>query len=234
MRALIITSCSKRKLFDDNVPDNNKLFASDKLNDNWAMKTNNLRAQGYETSAYNMYVGKLYRKNNRGDLGPIKEAFEILDNCKEEYNHYYLSAGYGIIERNESIVPYDISFAGTMIKKQTCYSKRDWANDVLKVNDTLENLVKKEDDSGKRIYVLIIFVLSTNYTKVVDLGRLVRSLEEKQKILYIDNPKNISLTNSKLKVIDPSGYFRSNYTNRGIAFKELVSKYDLIDIYKLI
>lgn len=224
MKALLITSCTKRKVFDHQIDSSEsleKLSAEDFFLDN-QVKKHKLAKAGFECEAFDMYTGPQYGKRD-GKLGPIREAVRILRNQGVEFDHYILSAGYGLIKSNEKILPYDVSFqySNRYFGQQTngkYNSFLEWGS-FLKVRADLDNLIKDYD--------LIVFLLAMQYTEVLNLNINPLNLSGKQKVLYIDSPESLQHPSKKFLILNPANYDCNklrcnNLQKRGSLFLQMV------------
>ena len=241
-KALIITSCTGDKKYDKKVDEKKVIYAGDiyfnEKKHGQDEKEAYLIEKHMQCKAYDMYVGPQYGPDSKGKLGPIKEAFELLKmNNIDNYDHYILSAGYGLIKSDKLIVPYDISFNYPSKEKDKLKDVRvqtehkidnykKWG-EFIKVRESLNDLIKNED------YYLIIFLLANRYTTVLDLNNTPLDLNEKQKVLYIDNKKNLKLNNSKnFKIIEPCKFDDGRYGKKGSTFNYKIRGYLFRDLVK--
>lgn len=99
--------------------------------------------------AKNLYVGKQQRR--------ITEAVDSLTTKGYEVDRYFISAGFGLIQADERLPPYEATF-NNMAK-----AERDERSQRFKLTERIESLVEDEDFS------LVFFALGSKYYGAFDL-----------------------------------------------------------------
>ena len=215
IRTLIVTSCTADKLLDGQMKSLglSGLSASDFYYNNTA-KIATLKNNGLQRDAYSMYVGRQYGPYKNGKFGPVKEAISNLKATGLQFDHYIVSAGYGIIKSTDLIVPYDVSFnhSAEYFRNETnnnCRNFKQWG-DFLQIRITFDSLIEKYD--------LIIVLLASKYTEVLKLDKQSLSLSPQQKILYFDSPDKLPAPSKQFEIIDPMQFNNNKYASKGSAF----------------
>jgi hypothetical protein len=145
MRILIITSCTGEKKYKPE----NQLVLNDFTQigkDLFAQKENDLK--GYRAPAGEMYTGQQHIRLMRG--------LELLRNACSDVtiDLKIVSAGYGLLDEDSPIVPYEATFNGMKAKVL-----REWA-DLLKIPESILSTIKGYD--------LSIFLLGQGYLKAIN------------------------------------------------------------------
>ena len=156
MKTLIITSCTSSKLEN---PNNslNKRDLEDK--NNTLKKTNNLNSY----KAINLYTGRQHLHIKEG-VSLLRENFE-----DEIFDIKIVSAGYGLVDENDEIYPYDISFSNMKAKELDEWAKK------LKIREDLDDVINDYD--------LILFLLGIKYLRSVRLP--LENLDSTQKLIFL-------------------------------------------------
>jgi hypothetical protein len=139
LKITIISSCTKKKRGKINTPLNLKQLKQIKSGESPVFE-NELFLQAKE-----MYTGMQHVQLMDG-INLLKKNKDLKINLK------IVSAGYGVIDGNLKIYPYDITFS-TMKKKEL-----DYISGELNIPEDIEKILKIKDD-------LKIFLLGKNYLK---------------------------------------------------------------------
>ena len=153
MRILILTSCTGEKKFK---PDNQLTMADFEKIGSKEFKQREKELSAYSLSAEEMYTGQQHIRLMRG-LNLMAEASkgDIFIDLK------ILSAGYGLLNDNAQIVPYELTFNGMKAKEL-----RDWAN-FLKIPEKVLSAIEG--------YHLSIFLLGKEYLKAVHFPKTINN-----------------------------------------------------------
>jgi len=156
MKTLIITSCTSSKLENPN----DSLNKEDLKNENKMLKkTNNLNSY----KAINLYTGRQHLHIKEG-VSLLRENFE-----NEVFDIKIVSAGYGLVDENDEIYPYDISFSNMKAKELDEWAKK------LRIREDLDNSINDYD--------LILFLLGTKYLRAVRLP--LNNLNSSQRLIFL-------------------------------------------------
>lgn len=215
LKTIIITSCTAEKKFNSGLKNSglSELTAADFFNHNIG-KLDDLKKAGFECSAIDMYTGRQYGPYRNGELGPIKKAISHLNFLNAAFDHFIVSAGYGIVKSTDMIVPYDVSFnhSAEYFRDETdnhCRNFKQWG-DFLQIRSTFESLIADYD--------LIIVLLASKYTEVLKLDKKSLNLSDNQRVLYFDSPDKLQKASNQFAIIDPLQFNNNKYASRGSAF----------------
>ena len=155
LKTLVITSCTGEKKYH---PDNQLLqkdFTSVDLN------TREEELKEYACKASEMYTGMQHLRLMEG-INALRQKFGkgILD-------LYVVSAGYGLINEDKEIVPYEVTF-NTM----NASGINEWSKQI-KIHQSLDQIINEYD--------LVFFLLGDKYLRAVDLP--LNATKENQKLL---------------------------------------------------
>ena len=144
MKILVITSCTSRK----------KYKTASQLQPEDFISTGRLEARSaelksYEKSATDMYTGQQHLH--------LKAGLEQLRTYYKEavVNLHIISAGYGLLNESDNIVPYNATFKGL---KPTELLTR---SNSLQLHERVETLIAKYD--------LVLFLLGAEYVRALQL-----------------------------------------------------------------
>jgi cytoplasmic iron level regulating protein YaaA (DUF328/UPF0246 family) len=98
---LIVSACSANKNFGD--LDKDSLLTEHDLDDPAQRIAAELRLKNYSLPAAQMYTGLGHKF--------VREAITTLRDHGYSVSHFILSAGYGFLNENDVIVPYNVTFA---------------------------------------------------------------------------------------------------------------------------
>jgi len=148
MRILIIDQCSKGKDF----PEQAQSFSATEIDEHGLEEL--CKRQGVPTKkARDVYTGRQQRY--------ITEAVDRLRSNGDEVDRYFISAGFGLVEENETLPPYDVTFAD-----YTNGEIRERA-ERLSIESDLVELVDKQ-------YDIIFFPLGSDYYASFSLERVLQ------------------------------------------------------------
>lgn len=142
LRIAVITSCTGAKQYKPS----NQLTKDDFYQSKEHLRLREEELYEYQLPASKMYTGD---QHTRLILGLNK-----LDNV----DTYIVSAGYGVINLNTPIVPYECTFSD-MNKKELL----DWSN-TISIPKDIDNIIKQSN------YDLIIVLLGNSYLKAIQLS----------------------------------------------------------------
>ncbi|MFW5795389.1 MAG: DUF6884 domain-containing protein [Bacillota bacterium] len=156
MKTLIITSCTSSKI---EAPINS-LKKSDFANKNeYCKKIKQLNSY----KAMNLYTGRQHLHLKEG-VSLLKESFE-----NEKFDVKIVSAGYGLINENKKIYPYNVSFSNMKAKEIDEWAKK------LRIREDLDKAIKD--------YKLIIFLLGTKYLRALRLP--LDNVDTSQRLIFL-------------------------------------------------
>jgi hypothetical protein len=158
LKTLVITSCTGEKRYK---PDE-QLMQNDFIdNTNLSLKEGYLKE--YQQTAGRMYTGLQHLR--------LMEGIEVLRNTfqSESIDLNIVSAGYGLINEDKVIVPYEVTF-NSMNSKQVL----EWSK-YLNIKEDLEKKIKGYD--------LVFFLLGDKYLKSLQLPVHVET--EGQKLIFL-------------------------------------------------
>ena len=144
MKILVITSCTSWKKHKPA----NQLQPEDFLStERLAAKSTELKS--YETAAAEMYTGRQHTLLMTG-LEQIRESYgqKVVD-------LYIISAGYGLLNESDVILPYNVTFAGLRKTELVACSNR------LQLHERVETLTDNYD--------LVFFLLGAEYVQALQL-----------------------------------------------------------------
>ncbi len=156
-KVLVVTSCTGKKYHSPKY-----MLTFDDLKDPDILYRKEQELSNYKMPAIQMYIGKQH--------GHVVEGLRML---RSKYGHDYIdlmivSAGYGLLDEKDTIVPYNASFSD--MKTQAII---DWSRH-LNIKESLEKAMQKYD--------LIIFLLGANYLQSLSLP--VKA-DHGQKLIFI-------------------------------------------------
>ena len=145
IKTLIITSCTGEKKYHPE----NQLIQEDFENIS-RLKTRAKQLKDYQCPAGDMYTGMQHLRLMEG-IKSLREKLgkNIVDLC-------IVSAGYGLIDESQMIVPYEVTFNTMNIAGIAEWSRK------LKIHESLSNTIKKYD--------LVFFLLGDKYLRAASLS----------------------------------------------------------------
>lgn len=143
-RVLVITSCTGEKKFK---PENQLIQDDFKELARFAAREEELKP--YRLPAGQMYTGMQHLR--------LMEGVEILRSAygRDILDLYILSAGYGLINEEKEIVPYEVTF-----NNMNAEEIKEWTR-FLKINQSLSQKIKGYD--------LVFFLLGDKYLRALEL-----------------------------------------------------------------
>ena len=144
MKILILTACTSKKKFK---PANLLTKKDFKAIGTPAFKVHEEQLNTFQTAAGEMYTGQQHLRVMRG-LQKLRQAGLSVD-------LKIVSAGYGLLNENTLIVPYEMTFIG-MRKKEY----QTWA----------QHLKLSEITQYMRLYDLVLVLLGKEYLRAIDFG----------------------------------------------------------------
>ncbi|WP_312474729.1 tRNA-guanine transglycosylase DpdA [Neobacillus sp.] len=217
VRTLVITSCTGEKLFKPE----NQLLLSD-FRDKESLKNKEENLHEYKTTAGKLYTGKQHKR--------LMEGVELL---REQYGEEIIdvsivSAGYGLIDEADEIVPYEVTFNDMKAKEVI-----EWS-DFLNINFKVSEKIKDYD--------LVFFLLGDQYLKSIQLP-LERTIQGQKLIFLASKSSRKVIPNAepyhRLEITqdDTKEFGSGNIELKGFLFKliaqEMVNDKNLFDrIYK--
>jgi hypothetical protein len=143
-RILVITSCTGEKLHKPQ----NQLTQED-FSSKACLRKRERELRDFSCPAWRMYTGAQHLRLMEGLQSLRQEHSSIAIDLK------ILSAGYGLIDEDKSIVPYEVTFSGMKQLEIVQQSK------ILKIHQTVESAIHNYD--------LIFLLLGDNYLKTIEL-----------------------------------------------------------------
>ncbi|WNS82190.1 hypothetical protein RRU94_15690 [Domibacillus sp. DTU_2020_1001157_1_SI_ALB_TIR_016] len=158
MKTLIITSCTKDKIYKIE----NQLNKEDFLNPS-ALTKKEEELRSFKVKARDMYKGRQHLRVMEG-INLLRSSF--IDNIVDLS---IISAGYGLLEETAEIVPYNVTFAEMKKNEITEWSR------YLNINKDTSTKIKSYD--------LVIFLLGEEYLRSLDLPFL--ETKNDQKLIFL-------------------------------------------------
>lgn len=213
VKTLVITSCTGEKRYK---PENQLLLSDFKDKETLKLKEEGLIE--YKSKAGKMYTGKQHKR--------LMEGVEML---REKFGRDFIdvsivSAGYGLIDEDQVIVPYEVTFNDMNAKEIV-----EWAN-ILSINHSVTQKIKDYD--------LVIFLLGDKYLKSVSLP--LNETLPGQKIVFLGSknsgkiiPANEPYYRIEVTQEDTKAFGSGNIELKGYLFKllaqEIVQDKSLLD-----
>ncbi|WP_129727930.1 tRNA-guanine transglycosylase DpdA [Ectobacillus funiculus] len=158
MKTLIISSCTKDKIY--NV--NNQLSKEDFI-DLDLITQKEKRLEQFRTKAKDIYKGRQHVKVMEG-IQHLRDKFG-----KDVVDLAIISAGYGLLDEDDEIVPYNVTFSE--MKKDEVIA---WSNH-LKINENTSKLIQSYD--------LVLFLLGEEYLRSLCLPFI--KTRDDQKLIFL-------------------------------------------------
>ena len=144
MKILVITSCtSKKKYKPANQLQPENFFSAERR----AVRSTELKS--YEISAAKMYTGQQHTLLMEG-LEQIRESYG-----RKVVDLYIISAGYGLLNESDVIVPYNVTFSG--LKKPELLAR----SNSLQLHEKVQTVIANYD--------LVFFLLGKEYVQALQL-----------------------------------------------------------------
>lgn len=159
LRMLVISTCTGKKTIRVEKP-----LVLDDFRDPARLRRREKELAEWKRPARELYKGQQHLLAMRG-----------VDRLRREYGHgavavRILSAGYGLIEENHSLAPYDVTF-----DEMSSREARNWA-DQIGIPGAVRNAI--------RGYPCAIFLVGEDYLRAIDLP--VNPLPE-QRLIFLTN-----------------------------------------------
>lgn len=152
MKILILDQCSGLKDYPDEVAP----FEKDVLDDH-SLQELLAREDSCGIAAQDLYAGRQQQK--------INQAVRILRTNGHEVDRYFISAGFGLIEEQQELPPYDVTFSG--MSKSAIETRAD----RLGIPTAVWELLTSE--AG---YDVVFLALGTDYYHSIDLESTLETL----------------------------------------------------------
>lgn len=158
MKTLVITSCTGEKKYSPQ----NKLIQEDFI-DKENLKNKEFQLKEFQVAAGEMYTGMQHLRLMEG-IKLLRDKFDdnIIDLA-------IVSAGYGLLNENDEIVPYEVTFQNMKAKEIT-----EWSSN-LKIHEDVNNLIKDYD--------IVFFLLGDKYLRSIQLP--LENAKEDQKLIFL-------------------------------------------------
>lgn len=147
MKILIIDQCSKAKKNPD-VP------VDDSLSHHETVERDDLP----KYKARDLYEGRQQEF--------VSDAVDIFRDNGDEVDRVFISAGYGVVEETEKLLPYDKTFSGLSNGEIRERSSQ------LKIQEDILELLNRE-------YDLIFFALGNKYYQAIDIDTVLTEVSDK-------------------------------------------------------
>ncbi len=158
VKVLVITSCHGEKKY---VPDN--IAISKDLDDLGSRSIKEEELKNYKVKAKEMFI------SNQNKM--IAEALNYYDTSKALIDVSFVSSGYGYINSDDYVIPYDLNFSAmSMIEL-------DKRSSFLKIHEELYYSAKNYD--------LVFFMLNNEYLRVIKLP--IELPKNVKQIFFISN-----------------------------------------------
>lgn len=142
MKIIVLTSCTSTKQYKPH----NQLSQKD-FTDLSAERIAEL--EEYSLPAYQMYTGNQHAR--------LMVGIEELRASGSTVDLYIISAGYGLLEGDQSIVPYECTFSGMKVSEIEAWASR------LKIPEAVARLFQQTD------YDLVLVLLGDTYLRAMQL-----------------------------------------------------------------
>ncbi|OVE82976.1 DUF6884 domain-containing protein [Natronolimnobius baerhuensis] len=154
MDILIIDQCSNKKSYPDESP----VFAAPAI-DEAGLEALCNRNDAVCLPARKLYDGRQQRY--------IDEAVDSLRSNENSVDRYFISAGFGLVEEDDALPPYDVTFA------EMTASEIDSRATSLEITECAIDLLTSNS------YDIVFFALGNDYYRALDLSEVLPMLSEK-------------------------------------------------------
>ena len=178
-RILVITSCTGEKRFNTS-----NLLVQDDFRNEEILKQRESELSEFSCQAALMYTGMQHLRLMEG-VSLLRSSF-----TKDLIDVYIISAGYGLIEENKSIVPYEVTF-NSMNNQEI----KEWSK-LLKINDSVSSLINTNK------YDFVIFLLGDKYIRALDLPLDLKHITTKLIFLASNTSKKLIPINESYKFLE--------------------------------
>ncbi|WP_332898906.1 hypothetical protein [Haladaptatus sp. CMSO5] len=162
MRILIIDQCSGSK----NHPESSDVYTADDI-DGKGLKDLLERDGSAAIKARNLYAGRQQKY--------VDGAVDNLRRSEHEVDRYFISAGFGLIEENDLLPPYEVTFSGMTATEISNRSTH------LKITDKVVDLI-----TSKGSYNIVFLPLGTDYYQALNLERMISACPTKTTIVLFN------------------------------------------------
>lgn len=211
LNLLIISSCAGEKKYNPE----NKALASD-LDDIFLRRKKEEELKEYKVKACDMFVS-LQNKTILESLNQLNKDHVNAELC-------YISAGYGLINKDEEVIPYDVNLSAMSM------FDLDKRSDFLKIHEELYYKAKNFD--------LIIYLIGYEYLRTLKLP--IKLDSNIKQIFFISPsdekvlPDNITFDLVRTGNEEASKYNITPSELKGFIFKSLCMKDKSENVFKLI
>lgn len=149
MRILIIDQCSGKKAY----PDDSSVCDMKTIDENSIADLLD-RPDLHGIEARDLYTGRQQQY--------VSEANRVLRAADVDVDRVFISAGFGVVEEDERIPPYDVTFKEMNQEDIAARSRR------LGISDNIIEFL-----TGKPPYDIVFLPLGTDYYSALDLDRII-------------------------------------------------------------
>ena len=153
MDILIIDQCSNKK----SHPDESAVFDAAEI-DQSGLDTLRNREEAVSLPAKKLYSGRQQRY--------ISEAVDSLRADQHTVDRYFISAGFGLVEEQEELPPYDVTFANMS------------ASEIRSRSASLEITEHTQEAVSAASYDIVFLALGSDYYQALDLSEVLTTLPE--------------------------------------------------------
>lgn len=149
---LIIDQCSGSKF----VPEGERVFELDEIES--ATKQELLdRKDAIAVTASELYIGRQQEA--------ISNAVRQLRADGHQVQRYFISAGFGVVEENERLPPYEVTFSGMTV------------SEIRERSDRLDIQADLNQTLDQSEYDIVFFALGTDYYTSIDIDKTVQRIQ---------------------------------------------------------
>ena len=153
MRILIIDQCSNSKSY----PEESVAFDASEIDDA-GLDALRGREDAVSIPARKLYAGRQQQY--------VSDAVDSLRGNGHNVDRYFVSAGFGLVEENEELPPYNVTFANMT------------ASEIESRAVTLELKDRTRDTISSEPYDIIFFALGSDYYRAIDLPETLSAVPE--------------------------------------------------------
>lgn len=151
MDILIIDQCSNRKSY----PDESTVFDATEI-DEIGLKVLRNQDEAISVPARKLYAGRQQRY--------IDEAIDSLRANDNTIDRYFISAGFGLVDEDEELPPYDVTFA-------------EMTADEIEARATSLKITERTTDVLiSNSYDIVFFTLGGDYYRALDVDEVLSNL----------------------------------------------------------
>jgi hypothetical protein len=144
----------------------------------------------------------------------ISEAIEILRSNNHKVDRKFISAGFGLVDENEELPPYEITFSGM---NQSEIDQRSRNLGIAK--DVCEQLT----NTGQDPYDIIFFPLGSDYYRAIDLDKALAVIPDST-IVVLFNQEGKSSIDDRIVSISARTDDAKRYSTIVVALKGVYVK----------